>query len=65
MNNFQDEVIKKLEQDYQQAKARYQCWIGEEDTPYKKEAMAFNIAIMTQVKTTLFKIRKLNAELTQ
>jgi len=26
-DNFQDELIKRLEQDYQSAKARYQCWI--------------------------------------
>jgi len=63
MNNFQDELIKRLEHDYQQAKARYQSWIGEEDTPYKKEAMAFNKATMLQAKTTLFDIRELNAEL--
>ena len=63
MNNFQDELIKRLEQDYQSAKARCQSWDGEEDTPYKKEAIAFNKAIMNQAKTTLYDIRELNAEL--
>tara|TARA_R110000803_G_scaffold42132_3_gene90433 strand:- start:39 stop:242 length:204 start_codon:yes stop_codon:yes gene_type:complete len=61
MNNFQDELIKRLEQDYKSAKARYECWIGKEDTPYKKEAIAFNKATMLQAKTTLFDIRELNA----
>ena len=41
MNNFQDELIKRLEQDYKSAKARYECWIGKEDTPYKKEAIVY------------------------
>ena len=65
MNNFQDELIKKLLKDFREAEDRYNSWIGEEDSPYKKEAMAFNRAIMTQAKTTLFHIREMNAELTQ
>ena len=29
MNNFQDELIKRLEQDYQQAKARHEALLQE------------------------------------
>ena len=59
MNNFQDELIKRLEQDYQQAKARYEALLQEGN----KEAIAYNKAIMIQAKTTLFDIREINAEL--
>ena len=59
MNNFQDELIKRLEQDYQQAKARYEAKLQEGN----KEAIAYNKAIMIQAKTTLFDIREINAEL--
>jgi len=61
MNNFQDELIKRLEQDYQQAKVRYEAFLQGDD----KEAIAFSKAIMIQAKTTLFDIREINAELTQ
>ena len=59
MNNFQDELIKRLEQDYQQAKARHEALLQEGN----KEAIAFSKAIMIQAKTTLFDIREINAEL--
>ena len=65
MNNFQDELIKKLLKDLREAEDRYNSWIGEEDSPYKKEAMAFNRGVMSQIRIALFDIREMNAELTQ
>jgi hypothetical protein len=61
MNNFQDELIRRLEQEYQQAKVRYEAFLQEGN----KEAIAYNKAIMYQAKNTLFDIREINAELTQ
>ena len=63
MNNFQDELIKRLEQDYQQAKARHEALLQRDDRESNKEAIAFSKAIMIQAKTTLFDIREINAEL--
>ena len=63
MNNFQDELIKRLEQDYQQAKARNEAFLQRDDRESNKEAIAFSKAIMIQAKTTLFDIREINAEL--
>jgi len=65
MNNFQDELIKKLLKDFREAEDRYISWIGEEDSPYKKEAMTFNRGVMSQIRIALFDIREMNAELTQ
>ena len=65
INNFQDELIKKLLKDFREAEDRYISWIGEEDSPYKKEAMAFNRGVMSQIRIALFDIREMNAELTQ
>ena len=61
MNNFQDELIKKLLKDFREAEVRYEAFLQECDW----EAMAFNRAIMLQAKKTLFDIREMNAELTQ
>ena len=68
MNNFQDELIKRLEQDYQQAKVRYESFLEEGNKndmllEIQKEAIAYNKAIMIQAKTTLIDIREINAEL--
>ena len=68
MNNFQDELIKRLEQDYQQAKVRYESFLQEGNKndmllEIQKEAIAYNKAIMIQAKTTLIDIREINAEL--